>query len=137
MAISRVSDAQNFDFLALDAFNSDAIPMHLLTREAFGIYERHLKPDGLIAVHVSNRSLNLEPVVANLAREFHYHLVTVENSSPPDQPWIASATWMLLSRDEKLLDVPALRDTGRAPNTNGVSVPLWTDDFAGLFQILR
>ena len=68
---------QNFDLLVLDAFNSDAIPMHLLTEEAFTIYERHLKTNGLIAVHVSNRNLNLEPVVYNIAPQFHYHAITI------------------------------------------------------------
>ena len=58
---------QAYDVLALDAFSSDAIPVHLLTEEAVEIYLRHLKPDGVLAVHVSNRYLDLEPVVANLA----------------------------------------------------------------------
>ena len=64
--------SQQFDLLALDAFSSDAIPVHLLTREAFELYGRHLKPNGVLAVHISNHYLDLEPVVANLARRFNY-----------------------------------------------------------------
>ncbi|MGA3284481.1 MAG: fused MFS/spermidine synthase [Verrucomicrobiota bacterium] len=128
---------QNFDLLVLDAFSSDAIPVHLLTREAFTIYQRHLKTNGIIAVHVTSGSLNLEPVVANLAPCFNYQLITVESLPPRDQPWITTSFWVLLSRDGAILDSPAIRLAGRPPLTNSVSIRLWTDDFASLFQILR
>lgn len=65
-------EPQRFDVLALDAFSSDAIPVHLLTKEAVGIYGKHLAADGVLAVHISNRYLDLEPVVENLAKEFGY-----------------------------------------------------------------
>ena len=74
---------QNFDLLVLDAFSSDAIPVHLLTEEAFALYERHLKTNGVIAVHISNGSLNLEPVVANLARRFNYQLAAIDSTGAP------------------------------------------------------
>ena len=64
LSIEREPPDQHFDILALDAFSGDAIPVHLLTREAFEIYLRHMKPGGIIAVHISNRHLDLEPVVA-------------------------------------------------------------------------
>jgi tetratricopeptide (TPR) repeat protein len=131
---------QNFDLLVLDAFNSDAPPVHLLTREAFTIYERHLKPGGMIAVNVSNRRINLDPVIANLAREFHYQMVIVDNPAPHDKSWIMSASWALLARDEsgeKIINSPAIQLASRPPLTNAVSIPLWTDDFASLFQIIR
>ena len=59
--------SQQFDVLLLDAFSGDSVPIHLLTREAFEIYQRHMKPDGIIAVHVSNRYLKLTPVVEKVA----------------------------------------------------------------------
>jgi tetratricopeptide (TPR) repeat protein len=127
---------QDFDLFAIDAFNSDAIPVHLLTEEAFAIYERHLKTNGMIAVHISNKRLNLEPVLANLARRFNYKMVTIDKLPPPDKPWILGSVWVLLSRNEKIINSPAIRLAGRQPLTN-LSVPLWTDDFASLFQILR
>src|SRR5205085_2382748 len=61
-------EPQGFDLLAIDAFSSDAIPIHLLMREAFALYWRHLKTGGILAVHVSNRYLNLEPIVAMAAK---------------------------------------------------------------------
>ena len=71
------ADEQQFDILALDAFSSDAIPVHLLTRESFAIYLKHMKPDGVIAVHTSNRNLDLRPVVENLADYFHMRAATI------------------------------------------------------------
>src|SRR5439155_25500299 len=66
---------QQYDLLALDAFSGDAIPVHLLTDEAFRIYRRHLKTNGILAVHVTNRHLDLVPVVRNLGRRFGYETV--------------------------------------------------------------
>ena len=129
--------AQEFDLLVLDAFNSDAIPVHLVTEEAFLTYERHLKPNGIIAVHVTNRSLNLEPVVANLAGHFKYKLATIDFVKTPDQWWTASSVWMLLSHQEQVIDSPEIWLASRPPEMGAVPIPLWTDDFASLFQILR
>ena len=128
---------QHFDLLALDAFNSDAIPVHLLTEEAFDIYQRHMKTNGIIAVHVSTRALNLEPVVVNLARHFHYKVVAIENIPSPDQPWILRSVWMLLSRNGEIIESPAIRLAARPAETDSVNIPLWTDDFTSLFQVLR
>jgi tetratricopeptide (TPR) repeat protein len=131
---------QNYDLFILDAFNSDAIPVHLLTKEAFAIYEKHLKTNGLIAVHISNKNLNLDAVIANLARQFHYKMVVVDSPAPRDKPWMMSASWALLAREasgEKLLELPAIQLSSRPPLTNNINIPLWTDDYASLFQILR
>ena len=131
---------QDFDLLVLDAFNSDAPPVHLLTKEAFTIYERHLKTNGMIAVNVSNKRINLDPVIANIAREFNYKMVVVENQSQHELPWIMSASWILLARDEtgeKIINSPTIQLASRPPLITSVNIPLWTDDFASLFQILR
>jgi len=104
---------QDFDLLALDAFNSDAIPVHLLTKEAFVIYERHLKTNGVIAVHVSNKSVNLEPVVINLARHFNYKVATIDCTPPADKPWILGSVWMLLSRNAEFVNSPTIRVAAR------------------------
>ena len=128
---------QNFDLLVLDAFNSDAIPVHLLTEEAFAIYERHLKTNGLIAVHVSNRNLNLEPVMYNIARQFHYHAITIAYIPPSQQWWQLRSIWVLFSHGGEFIDSADLRLAARPPLTNSVSIPLWTDDFSSLFQIMH
>ena len=128
---------QNFDLLVLDAFSSDAIPVHLLTREAFELYARHLNTNGVIAVHISNHYLDLEPVVVNLARHFGYHLANIDFEETDEEWWLYSSTWILLSRNPQSLEAPAIRNAASNVSTNSVQIPLWTDDFASLFQILR
>jgi hypothetical protein len=128
---------QHFDLLVLDAFSSDAIPVHLLTKEAFEVYGRHLNTNGIIAVHISNHYLDLEPVVVNLARHFGYKLASIDYDENDDEWWLYGSTWVLLSRNEKVMNSPAIRNAASTVNTNDVKVPLWTDDFASLFQILR
>ena len=128
---------QHFDLLVLDAFSSDAIPVHLLTKEAFEVYGRHLNTNGIIAVHISNHYLNLEPVVVNLARHFGYKLASIDFEENNEEWWFYGSTWILLSHSEQLLNRPEIRNAAGTVNTNSVNVPLWTDDFASLFQILH
>jgi spermidine synthase len=130
---------QHFDLLALDAFSGDAIPVHLLTKEAFEVYHRHVQSNGVIAVHVSNHHLDLEPVVLNLARHFHYQsaVIDYEESEEEEAWWLYASTWILLTHDEKLLKAPAISVVASTVNTNGLRVPLWTDEFASLFPILK
>ncbi|MFL5273335.1 MAG: spermidine synthase, partial [Anaeromyxobacteraceae bacterium] len=126
--------ARAFDVLAVDAFSGDAIPVHLLTREALGIYLRHLAPHGLLAFHVSNMFLDLVPVVRGLAGERGLRTATIEEVDPEDDEGISD--WVLVSRDGALLGRPAIqlaaaRDEGhRAPC-------VWTDDFSSLLQVLK
>lgn len=128
---------QHFDLLVLDAFSSDAIPVHLLTKEAFELYQRHVNTNGIIAVHISNHYLDLEPVVANLARHFGYKLASIDYEETDEEWWLYSSTWVLLSHNDQIMDSPAIRNAASTVQTNTVKVPLWTDDFASLFQILR
>ena len=128
---------QGFDLLTLDAFSSDSIPVHLLTREAFALYERHMKTNGIIAVHISNHYLDLEPVVTGQARLFNYKLAVIDYDELEDDWWLYSCTWMLLTRDERILNAPAIRWAATPPNTNSISTPLWTDDFVSLFPVLK
>jgi hypothetical protein len=127
--------SQNFDLLALDAFTGDSPPLHLLTREAFQLYQRHVKTNGVIAVNVSNKYVDFEPVLANVAREFNYNIVTIEGNPGQGQWWIMPSYWVLLTRDKDLLNTPTIRAVARPPHTR--NIPLWTDDFASLFQVLR
>jgi SAM-dependent methyltransferase len=129
--------SQQFDLLALDAFSSDAIPVHLLTREAFELYGRHLKPNGVLAVHISNHYLDLEPVVANLARHFNYKAALINYDGADETWWLYSSTWMLLTHDEKLLQWPGIAQAAHPLRDNKTPWPLWTDDFTSLFQILK
>jgi len=127
--------SQQFDLLALDAFSSDAIPVHLLTKESFELYSRHLKTNGVITVHISNHYLNLEPVVVNLARHFGYKLAMIDYDEDEEEWWNYSSTWILLTRSEEVINCPPIKTASLAVKTN--HIPLWTDDFASLFQILK
>jgi hypothetical protein len=123
---------QNFDLLVLDAFSGDAVPTHLLTKEAFEIYRRHLRPDSVIAVNVSNRYLDLSPVLAGVADHFGYRLRKVRSEADPALG-LFSADWILLA--ERTRGVPETR-TADAPPAENRKI-LWTDDFSNLFEILK
>ena len=123
-----------FDVLAVDAFSSDAIPVHLITREALGLYLRHLKPDGIVAFHVSNRFLDLVPVVARLASEHGVHAVLVDEESDEDR---TTSTWVLVSRDAKALERPEIVDAGATEPETRDDWRTWTDDYSNLVQILK
>jgi spermidine synthase len=128
---------QRFDLLALDAFNSDAIPVHLLTAEAFEVYARHLKTNGILALHISNNYLDLEPVVAGLARQFNYRAVAIDHAPTDEQWWLRPSRWVLLTRNEEFLNAPAIRNAARPLTGELANTQLWTDDFSSLFQILK
>lgn len=133
--------SQQFDILVLDAFSSDAIPVHLLTREAFQSYVRHLRKGGVIAIHISNHYLDLEPVVRALAREFRLHDVLVDSEEQDDEWWNYTSSWMLLTGNKEILASAAirsaLRDVEPAKPGNSCKEVLWTDDFSNLYDILR
>lgn len=127
---------QQFDILAVDAFSSDAIPVHLITKEALAVYLRHVKPDGIVAFHVSNRFLDLVPVVARIARENGAHAVVVydiaEEGSDKTQ-----TDWVLVSRDAGALDAPEIRAAGAELAEERADWRTWTDDYSNLIQILK
>ena len=131
----QAGEPQHFDLLVLDVFNSDSIPVHLLTVEAFEIYLQHLQPDGVLALHITNRYLDLRPVVWGLADHFGLHSVLIE--APSDGERSYGSRWMLLSRNRDFLDLPAIagRSTPRPPSIKHVR--LWTDDYSNLFRLLK
>jgi hypothetical protein len=126
---------QQFDVLAVDAFSGDAIPVHLLTKEAFALYLQHLKPEGILAVHTSNTYLDLAPVVQLLADDSSYpaRLITTDDNL---RKLIDTSDWVLISRNKHFLD-----DLETSVFSEPIAVPprlrLWTDDFNNLFQILK
>ena len=134
---------QNFDFLIMDAFSSDAVPVHLLTREAFAIYQRHLRPDGAIIVNISNRYLDLRPVVENAAREFGYLCHQIECDDGRDEEneegawWLYGSTFIILSKNREFMNRPALRNAASPPVTAPNNIPLWTDDYTSMFRVLK
>jgi SAM-dependent methyltransferase len=126
--------AQNFDVLALDAFSSDAIPVHLLTVEAVATYLRQLRPGGILAVHVSNRYLDLVPVVQQAARRLSLELREVDNDDD-DDVGVYRSDWLLLSASPAAFEGPLLKDAQRIDTVPNVG--LWTDDYSDLYSILK
>jgi len=129
---------QRFDVLAVDAFSSDAIPVHLITREALGTYLRHVKPDGIVAFHVSNRFLDLIPVVARLAREHGAYAALVKDDPDEEVDHRRSRSdWVLVSRDAGALKRKAIVERGAVEAEDKPEWRTWTDDYSNLVQILR
>jgi len=124
---------QNFDVLAVDAFSSDSIPVHLLTVEAFQVYFRHLKQDGVLAVHVSNRYLDLKPIVELAARTLGKQTQVIDTEDD-DDIGVFGATWVLVT--SRLFERP---DLVRPPPKLIAQTGLrpWTDDYSNLFRILK
>ncbi len=122
-----------FDVLVVDAFSGDAIPVHLITREALRAYRRHMKPDGVIAFHVSNRYLSLAPVVRKLAEDQGMQAVLV--SDVPTAP-LLKTDWVLVTANDKVLKTKTIADVANTPaDIPGLRV--WTDDANDLFKILK
>jgi len=124
---------EKFDVLAVDAFSSDSIPVHLITREALAVYLRHMKPGGIIAFHVSNRFLNLGPVVGQLAKVSGAHAVNVYEKGEEDR---TQSDWVLVSLDRKALEDKVIKDVSE-PVEERPLWRLWTDDYNNLVQILK
>jgi SAM-dependent methyltransferase len=126
---------KQFDLLAVDAFSGDAIPVHLLTKEAMALYWRHLRPDGVLAVHVSNRYLGLGPVVALGAAESGRKAMMISNDEDEDTE-VAAADWVLVTKRPGFFDQPDIKANAGAINPiPGLRV--WTDDYSNLYKILK
>jgi SAM-dependent methyltransferase len=125
---------QHFDVLILDAFSSDAIPMHLLTREAFAQYQRHLADDGILVVHISNRYLDLEPVCERAAQQLHRaaRLLHTSMSSTTD-----ASDWVIVSSGDDYWSDPVFADTSVEPLRAPPSFTAWTDQYSSLWPLLK
>ena len=110
--------------LAVDAFSGDSIPVHLLTREAFELYFRHLKPGGVLAVHISNQFLNLVPVVAGAASSLGKEAVRIKNE-PDGARGISRATWILVGNPEGFLGKAEIEKAGTVLDSTLPQI-LWT-----------
>jgi hypothetical protein len=127
---------QNYDIMAVDAFSSDAIPVHLLTREAIQLYFRHLKPEGVLALHISNRYLDLKPVCEGGAAAVGRQAWVIEDEG--DQAsYLSSSTWVLVTSDLSLYNGEFFKDAAAYQFTSPKGFRPWTDDYSNLFQILN
>ncbi len=126
---------QNFDLLVLDTFNGDAIPLHLLTQEAFQVYLQHLKPDGILAINISNRYFDLAPEIYRQADDLNVGTAVIEDVGDGVQSY--DSIWMLLTRNRDFLKLPAIATRTAQRPAMPASLPVWTDDFSNLLQVLR
>ncbi len=129
------SGSNQFDILILDAFSSDSVPVHLISEEAFAIYLAHLKPDGLLAMNITNNYLDLRPVAWKLAERYGLRMVYIPD--PGDGQSSYTSQWVLLARDPAMLDIPAIAERLDSTGDFNKNLPLWTDNYSNLFQILR
>lgn len=124
---------QNYDVLAVDAFSGDAVPLHLLTLEAIDLYLKHLAPHGVLALHVSNKFLNLPPVVERAA---HVRGLAIVMTRDLDEHGTIASDWVLLARSPTLLDSPTVRAIAVPIATRPEWRP-WTDDHVDLLRVLK
>ena len=130
------NEPQDFDILVVDAFTSDAIPIHLLTAECASIYWKHLRHDGLLLFHISNQSLDLAPVIRGLADLRDATALTILDAG--DYTYgISASTWVVLTVNSDFVMDERIVRTATAANGNQISLPVWTDSFASLWQVLR
>jgi hypothetical protein len=133
LALERESP-KAFDVLAVDAFSGDSVPIHLITCEAMDIYWKHMRPDGIVAFHVTNRFLALAPVVEKIALAKGLHVAFVHDE--PTDPGLRNTDWVLVARDPAVL----ARDPIRRASSDIAPVPglqAWTDDYNNLFSVLK
>ena len=127
--------SQNFDLLILDAFSSDAIPTHLLTTEAMEIYKKNIKENGVIAFHISNRYLNLLPVVNSLATLYDFESILI--ASKGNEKTTFSATWVLVTNNKEILEDKTILEIKEEINIEEINFKPWTDDYVNLFGVLK
>ncbi len=133
---SAVNELQRFDILAVDAFSSDAIPIHLLTAECVETYSRHLRTDGVLLFHISNQTLNLEPVVRGLAETRESTALSIRD--PGDRArGVSPSAWMIVTDNEEFLVDEVIQEAAVRATDRTTRSLVWTDDFAGLWQVLK
>jgi hypothetical protein len=138
LTIGAVADS-HFDLLILDAFTSDAIPIHLITREAIGMYLEKLAPQGVLVLHISNRYLDLEPILGNIADDLGAVCHIQKDREVSDQQRAEGkfpSTWAVIARRPEhlaqLANNPKWKPVPKSPD-----YPLWTDDFSNILTVLR
>jgi len=128
---------QKFDVLAVDAFSSDAIPVHLITREAVNGYLRHLAPDGIVVFHISNRFLDLAPVVGGIAEELGLRAVKILDRPDEDDAYKSQSDWILVSRSPEALERKEIAAAGAETVARRSDLRAWTDDYSNVVQIVK
>jgi hypothetical protein len=127
---------QQFDVLVMDAFTGDAVPVHLITREAFALYFRHLKPDGVLVVNISNKYLDLEPVMQRAAEAYGKTGIVYHWDPPEDEFLCFGSSWVVLMSPAAAAAHPELTEDAEIMKPRA-GFRMWTDDFSNMYGILK
>jgi SAM-dependent methyltransferase len=136
LSLERETGEPPYDILVGDAFSSDAIPAHLLTREAFQLYARRLKPGGVLALNVSTRHLDLGPLITGLAASIGKSAVQIVTDTD-DEGAALNARWILITSDAALFERPRIKAVAKDPSGGRPPPRLWTDDYSNLLQVMK
>lgn len=134
--LSLENDSEKYSLLILDAFSSDAIPVHLLTEEAMATYLDHTTESGILAFHISNRHLDLVPVISRLTKNAGLFCYYIDYHSPPPDPGYFASKWMVAARDTESL-IPIIYDSRWVECRPEWEGSLWTDDFSNILETLQ
>ena len=127
---------QRFDLLVIDAFSGDSIPMHLLTAEAMQLYQRHMQPDGVLAIHISNHYLDLKPLIRGWAEREGYQYRFTREQASTDDFGLYRSNWALVTRNPIFLQQTAIEQVSQ-PEDGTEKRLVWTDDFCNLYSLLK
>lgn len=133
----RTQGSQEFDLLIVDAFSGDAIPLHLLTDESMELYWKHLKPGGVLAVHISNLHLDLSPPVRTLAEKHSLDAIPIEHDPTDNEVTAYYSDWVLLTRNPKLREQIEAEGYNTFWYEEEYDPVLWTDDYSNLLHVIR
>jgi hypothetical protein len=136
LVLENMPASENLDILTIDAFSSDSIPVHLLTREAYQLYLRHLKPDAVLIFHISSRYLDLEPVVARSAAEMGWHALVVADDAE-GEPYYIPSTYVVVSHSAEFFKHRFFSGYSHSVAKNRPDFRSWTDDYSNIIQILK
>ncbi|WP_394753030.1 spermidine synthase [Crenothrix sp.] len=137
LSLDKEPDAK-FDLLVLDAFSSDSVPTHLLTQEALAMYFKKLKPNGLLAFHITNRHLEIKRVLADHAKNLHFDGLLQEFKPKQEMPLVVDTDWVVMAKDSAALEplrVSGLGSWQKLPLS--FDLKPWTDDFTNIVSIWR
>ena len=123
-----------FDLLILDAFSSDAIPVHLLTAESFDLYKRLIRPDGVMAIHITNNHLDLATVARRLAHHIGYEAVLIRTQHDANRD-ARPCEWIIASANRQFLNLPSIQKASTDIPLN--KTRLWTDNYSSLISVMK
>lgn len=129
--------AQNFNVFVVDAFSGDSIPVHLLTLEAFKLYQSHIDGAGVIAFHVSNLHLDLRPVVSRAGKYYGFEVIYLKHIPGEEEDGVHPSEWMLLTKNQEFISYLKKEQGNVEVNVDYKEIEPWTDSYSNMFKILK